>query len=227
MDLVADQNSGGDGNGGNAPSARPEYLPETYWDTEKNSVKAEDLTRDLSELPTLREFKTAADTRAAAIPKTADDYKIELPADFQLPEGTKFIADPKDPLVVGVRTYAKEHGLDQAAVTDLTKMWAGMLASEHSALKAAETEQMKALGDAAQDRIKAANTWLTGQLKPEQVQAIAPALRTKAGVEAVEALITKFSGLQPRGDLNGGSQPDKTPSDEKKLKAMYPSMAAE
>lgn len=209
--LVEGQTDGAVDDGGNADagavSERPAYIPEAYFDPDTKTVKAEDLTRDLGELPALRELKTAADARAAAIPKDGA-YKFELPADFKLPEGTKFIADPKDPLVVGVRELAKTRGWTQDDVNEVTKMWAGMLAGEHEAMKAADAEQMKALGGGAPDRIKAANTWLSGHLSATQAKALGPALRTKDGVEAVEALIEKFKGVKPVGDLNGGKTPN-------------------
>jgi hypothetical protein len=117
---VADEpnpNPNPEGSGEAAPVARPDYIPETIWDGEKGTPKI-DLAATLAERDTLR---TAADERAAKIPASPDAYSFDLPKDFELPNGYKWEADPKDPLVAAVKEYAVANKLTQDEVGGLVK----------------------------------------------------------------------------------------------------------
>jgi hypothetical protein len=67
--------------------ARPEGIPDSYWDAEKNTLKVDPaaLAKDLKERDELKTFKAAEDVKALSRPQKAEDYKLELPADFKPP----------------------------------------------------------------------------------------------------------------------------------------------
>lgn len=193
--------------GGNQPDpaavvARPDWLPETIWDGEKNAPKI-DLAASLTELDTLRPLKTAADERAAKIPGKPEDYKFELPADFQLPEGTKFEARADDPLVQAVREYAVANRLTQdelgGLVTTYAKVKAAEIKAETENQAKFAAEQTAALGANAEARRTAAKTWIDANLSKEEASVYATLLDLKVGVEAVEKIIAKASGTVVRG----------------------------
>lgn len=203
--LVADEAVNGEQGGGGeagagAEVARPEYIPEQFWDADAKAPKAEDLTKVFAEYPDLQKFKTEADTRAAALPKTAADYKIELPKDFKIPEGLKFQVDEKNPLVASARGFADKYRLPQEAMSDLIGMWSNILLDGRKAEQTEADATKQALGAKADERVAAAQTWATGLLGKDKAGVIAPLLRTKDGVEAVETIIAKMAGVQMRGN---------------------------
>lgn len=191
-------------------ATRPDGLADAYWDGDKNAVRFDAVTKDLTDLPALRDFKTAADTRAAGLPKSEADYAVTLPEGFKLPDGLKFEVDANLPLVTAARSFAKEQGLDQKQFSGLVGVFAQhLLDSEKGAAEAAtkiETEQTAALGEKAAERRDAAKTWLGANLSKEAAALFGELLTYKDGVEGVEKFIKLATGAQARGNSNG--EPD-------------------
>lgn len=199
-------------NGGAAEVTRPDWLPESYFDADAKAVKADALKADLSELPTLRELKTAQETRAASLPKDPNGYKLDLPAEFKVPEGQKFAPDDKDPAVTTFRNIAKTLGLDQSQFSTGLGLYAQMMldqqASAANADKEFVAEQTKLLGEKAPERRAAAKTWMAANLTDEQAAAFEPMLDLKVGVEAMESIMRAITGTTARGNPQNDS-PDK------------------
>lgn len=187
-------------------AARPDYIPETIWDGEKNAPKI-DLAATLAEHSA---FKTASDDRAAKIPATPDAYSFDLPKDFELPGGYKWEADPKDPLVVAVKAFAVENKLTQDEVGGLVKMYAGNEAAKIKAQAEFAAEQTKALGEKAGDRRAAVTTFIDGLFaKGDPKGAMLKTMVDFApGVEAMEALIGKMNGVKLPGNPGAGDPPN-------------------
>lgn len=129
-------------------------MPENYWDPEKNEFKSSELAANLSDF---QQMKADADARAAATPKTADGYKVELPADFTLPEG--YVIDEKNPLIGALREAALETGLPQDAFAKVLAKGAAAMAAQdiaqHAAIKAATDKRDQQLGAKAAERVTA------------------------------------------------------------------------
>lgn len=185
------------GSGGAAAVTRPDYIPETIWDGEKNAPKI-DLASTLSEYDALKAQTTE---RAAQIPTTPEGYKFELPEGFELPGGYKWQADPKDPIVSGFRQLAADLKLTQPEVQKLVAFEAIRQAEQIKSRADFATEQTKALGEKAGERRAAASTYIDSIFKKDDPQsAILKTLLDYApGVEALEAIIAK-SGIQTRGN---------------------------
>lgn len=186
-----------------APVSRPDYIPETIWDGEKNAPKI-DLAATLTEYDS---FKTQAAERAALIPAKPEEYKFDLPKGFELPDGKQWLADPNDPLIVGFRTLASELKLTQPEVEKLVGFEAARQAEEIKRQSAFDAEQTKALGSNAEAR----RADLTGRLdaifqKDSKEAAIFKTLLVyEDGVKGLEKL---FAGVATRG-LPGGDAPNK------------------
>lgn len=216
-----------DSQGGNpAEVARPESLPEVYWDETTKAPKFDVLGKDLTELSTI---KTERDARLAEIPKDGK-YAFDLPADFPIPEGMKWSADPNDPLAKGALEYAKAQGLTQPQFTALSAMWAQIQLGEHKAQTEWLSKETKALGTGAETRRAELKTWLGGKevagLSKDHQTALLPLLDSKVGVEALETIKKIVSGVQTRGNPNNGAQEEVVDSEAKALGKLYPSMQA-
>jgi hypothetical protein len=196
------------GNDAPAPAAvveRPSVIPETMWDGEKNAPKWDDLGAAVTERDALKNQQAE---RAAQIPATPDAYKFELPKDFELPGGYKWEADPKDPLVAGVKEYAAKNKLTQGEVSDLVKLYAGHQAEQIKSLDTFKAEQTKTLGEKAPERRAAVNTFIDSMFgKDDPKGAILKTMTDYApGVEALEAIIAKAGGINPRGTAGATDQ---------------------
>lgn len=199
---------------------RPDYIPETIWDGEKNAPKI-DLAATLTEYGTL---KTAADARAAGIPAEGA-YKFDLPEGFELPEGFQWKAGADEPLVKAVGEYAKTNNLTQAEVSGLVGVYAASQKAEIANQKAFDADQTKALGENAEGRRKAASDWITANTTPDRAAVLKTMLHYAQGVEAIEDIIAKGVGVTPRGPVSGDPPADQRTPEEIRLAKMYPSMA--
>lgn len=184
---------------------RPDSIPETFWDTDKNSAKFDDIGAALTERETL---KTAADARAKLIPAKPDDYKFDLPEGFKMPDGYQWSADAKEPLVAGFRTLAAELSLTQPEVQKLVAFEATRQANEITGRKAFEAEQTKALGANADQRRQAAGDWIDAKVTdPGRAKVLKTMLTYAQGVEAIEDLISN-ANVGTRGNAGDSKEGD-------------------
>jgi hypothetical protein len=183
----------------------PEYIPETIWDGEKNAPKI-DLAADPDRT---RSFQDPGRRARREDPGRPDAYSFDLPKDFELPGGYKWEADPKDPLVAGVKEFAATNKLTQDEVGGLVKLYAPPGQPDQGASRFVQ-EQTKALGEKATERRAAVNTFIDGMFKKDDPKGamLKTMLDYAPGVEAMEALIAKAGGVQPRGNPGGADQPN-------------------
>ncbi len=181
----------------------PTGLDAKYWDAAGGKLNQDVLLKDFTELSG---FKKAHDDAKAALPKDVSGYKVEFkaPKDFKLPEGVPEIkVDPKDPRIPVLLDFAHRRGLGQDAVDELVS--ATMIA-EHAAYvdwdkaeKARVAEEHKKLGENADARKAAIETYLTAWNKDHAAALLANATDA-ASIVALEALIsdrTKIPGGGP------------------------------
>jgi hypothetical protein len=167
-------------------------------------LKVDDFAKSYSELA---KVKADADQRAAAVPAKADDYKLELPSDMQLPEGMKVQFDEKDPRVVGFRQTVHDLKLDQAAASRLLGLEAQRIVAEETAAQQALEAEKGKLGDKAVERISAVDGYLKANLPAEQYQALQRVSESAAAIQAIESLIAKASaGTIPSTPPNSSAQ---------------------
>lgn len=184
---------------------RPEALGkdyDAYWSDEKGV----DFGKLAADHKSLAEFKTAQDAAAASRPKKADDYKLELPKDFEAPQGVKIELDPNDPRLGPARELALKHGWSQEAFADAIAMDAKFRLAEQTQLNERLAEELKALGTDGKARVDAVEAWLTANLGNEHGNAIVPMLFTRLQVEAIEKLIKLTKGKVP--DFDGNNRED-------------------
>lgn len=173
---------------GTAPPAnsRPEGLPDSYWDGEKNVVKIDDLTKRFNELST----KDAADAvRKNSLPQTADAYKIELPADFKAPAGVDFKFDDKAPELAQARAMAHAKGWTQQDFSEALGIFAAAKISEQATIDSARKAEVAKLGATGPARVDSVTQWMDAQ----GLGVLKSTMVTAAQVQAWEAHITKLT----------------------------------
>lgn len=179
---------------GDPPSAtaRPDWAPEAHWDTEKGAFK-DTFGAHYAELSAARQTET---DRLAAFPKTADDYALDLPADFEVPEGFDRAAikiDLENPLFKEGRALLHEAKIDPATGSKLAGLIVKNQLAETKLVNDRIAAEAKKLGDNSVQRIAAAKTALAAHIDQSHVEAIAANLWTADMVKAVEAIVAKFA----------------------------------
>lgn len=182
--------------GGEAqPPARPEGLPDQYWDATANAVKVPDLVKSWSEADAFRKAETE---RLSKRPESADKYELRLPETMKLPDGAKFEIDNTSPLAVEFRSIAHAAGLDQPTMEKLIGIYAEeQLGVGERHVKAEEERargEVAKLGENGQARIDATGAWLEANFTADEASALKHAGISAAGVMALEKLIEKAGG---------------------------------
>jgi len=201
-----------------AAPARPDGIPDSYWDAEKNTLKVDPaaLAKDLRERDDLKTFKAAEDVKALSRPQKADDYKLELPADFKPPAGVEFKLDAANPALGQLKQVAHKHGLTQDAVNELIGVYAGNEVGTQAAIAAARAAEIAKLGPTAPARVDGVINWLTGMDSSNDkgdAKALAGMIVTARHVEAFERIITRLTN---QGSASF-SQSHRVPADEKSI----------
>jgi hypothetical protein len=186
--------------------ARPDFLPEKLWDAEKGTAKADVLAKAL-------ETFEQAEARAAKVPKSADEYKLEVPKDFKLPQGMEL--DANHPLLPAAREFAHKNGLTQEQFSELVTLDARRLESFKAAETARLANEKKALGPEADKRIETLSTWIDKAApSPEHAQAVKAAMGNAKIVEFVEGLMkqTISGGVESLNAVNQQGRSDGRPA---------------
>lgn len=137
----------------------------------------------------------AEQVRRNALPTKPEEVKIELPKEFQLPQGVEFKLDPAKPEFSKLQAAAVKHGLSQDAVTDLVGVYAETLVGSEATIAAAHAAEIAKLGANGPARVTALGTFFDGIGAGE----LKGMLVTAGMVQAAEKLVSKFSsqGVHP------------------------------
>lgn len=210
-------NSAG-GSGGEKP-ARPDYIPESFWDADKG-FKTEDFNG-------LVAFKAEHDANLAQVPEKSDGYEVKLPKDFKLPDGYKLPEgqespiDVNDPRISHLRDFAHANSMSQSQFEGMVALGAQMDIAEQGRLNEALTEQRAKLGAKATERVSAVTTWLGAKIGGDLAAAVAPMLFTAKQVEAFEAIMRLNRGAVP-GSPGSGRDSGKTEISDEEYNKMSP-----
>jgi len=131
----------------------------------------------------------AEQVRRNALPQKPEDVKIELPKEFQVPQGVEFKLDPSKPEFAKLQAAAHKHGLSHEAVTDLVGVYAETLVGSQATMSAAHAAEIAKLGANGPARVTALGTFFDGIGAPEMKQMLV----TAGIVQAAEKLVSKFS----------------------------------
>lgn len=200
------------------PAARPEGLADRWWDSEKNALKvdpAQLIERD-KEFDRLSAAEAAENVRKGTLPQKADDYKIDLPADFKAPVGVEFKFEANDPILAQARELAHAQGMTQDGFSKFLGLYAAAKVGEQAQINSAREAEIGKLGPTASARVDSVVQWLTGMdatADKSDARALAGMLVTAKHVEAFERIITRTA---TQGSASF-SQSHRVPADSKEI----------
>ena len=180
----------------------PEYIPEKFWDTERNEIKVEELGASYKALEQKLGMRTEdlvrqvqedyENQRKSSVPES---YEVKLPQD--IPEDVEITVDPEQELVKSWQQICKDNGLSQEVFDQGV---AAFVNNEIAGLPNLQ-EEMAKLGDNARERIEAADLWSKKYLSTDAYDAIANLASTAEGVKALEEIMS-LSKSKPLPNTN-------------------------
>lgn len=211
---------------------RPDYLPEKFWDAKKGEANYKGLAQSYVEIESrhragrdaLRseieqairdEVLEEVNKPKEGVPEKPDGYTFEIPDVEGLPKGMAIGIDEDDPMLKTWREIAFEHKLPQEIFQK------GIDAYVHNtfAQLPQKAEEMRKLGDKAEARINAVDTWLSKNLDERSYSSIVAYSTTASFVEAMEKLMLASGGPQ-LGNDTGTRAPEPPPTKEALREAM-------
>lgn len=169
-----------------AAPARPDWLPDNFHD-EKAGPKWDDFGKHYAEVITR---DAAEQIRRNALPAKPEDYKVELPKDFVVPQGVEFKFDDTNPALANARAAAKDMGLSQDQFSKLLGIYASEQVTQkqnYGTWAKAEQEKLGANGPA---RVTAIEQYLAGKLGPATAKLMMAGVAAAGQVEGWEKLIS-------------------------------------
>lgn len=176
---------------------------------EGNTLKVGQWELNEADIASLMASKAERDSRAANMPPTAAEFKLDLSPDFQLPAGTSdFSWDLETPHAAAqlgaLKTWAFANQLDQNSFSQLLSIYAGHQLSEQRRFVDAQKAEVTALGANAPTRIDSVNMWLESRIGSALAGALRATMFTSKAVEAYEALMRGFVSQGVSGNPSGG-----------------------
>ena len=179
----------------------PEYIPEKFWDTDRNEIKVEELGASYKALEQKLGMRTEdlvrqvqedyENQRKSSVPES---YEVRLP---EVPEDVEITVDPEQELVKSWQQICKDNGLSQEVFDQGV---AAFVNNEIAGLPNLQ-EEMSKLGDNARERIEAADLWSKKYLSTDAYDAIANLASTAEGVKALEEIMS-LSKSKPLPNTN-------------------------
>ena len=168
----------------------PEYIPEKFWDTERNEIKVEELGASYKALEQKLGMRTEdlvrqvqedyENQRKSSVPES---YEVRLP---EVPEDVEITVDPEQELVKSWQQICRDNGLSQEVFDQGV---AAFVNNEIAGLPNLQ-EEMAKLGDNARERIEAADLWSKKYLSTDAYNAVANLASTAEGVKALEEIMS-------------------------------------
>jgi len=179
----------------------PEYIPEKFWDSERNEIKVEELGASYKALEQKLGMRTEdlvrqvqedyENQRKSSVPES---YEVRLP---EVPEDVEITVDPEQELVKSWQQICRDNGLSQEVFDQGV---AAFVNNEIAGLPNLQ-EEMAKLGDNARERIEAADLWSKKYLSTDSYDAIANLASTAEGVKALEEIMS-LSRSKPLPNTN-------------------------
>lgn len=181
---------------GDAATTKPDFIQDKFWDADRNEPNLEALATSYNSLEKKLGSRTEElskqireDYEKEKLASAPQEYKLEIK---DIPENVSIEVADDMPIVQWWKETAKSNGLSQEQFDQGVKMFvdnaiAGLPDPQ---------EEMQKLGDAAKERIEAAELWSKKNLSPNAYNVISSIAATAEGVEALEEIM-KLSQNSP------------------------------
>jgi hypothetical protein len=148
------------------------------------------------EIRDLLSGKAERDLARTQIPAQPADYKVEVPATADLPEGAA-VALKNDPataaMIDAAQRWAHKNGLSQAAFNELVAIQAHGVIAEQQNYARLSAANLDALGSRGPQRIDALTTWIRGEVGDTDAKPIIATMATAAHVRFFEKMHQKIT----------------------------------
>jgi len=177
--------------------SRPEYVPEKFWDNDRNEIKVEELSASYNSLEKKLGMRTdelskqiRTDIEQEAKTSIPEKYEIVLP---EIPEEVNIEVNEDQELLKEWSNICKENNLSQ----DVFNRGVNAFVNNEIAGLPNLKSEMEELGDNAKSRLEAAELWTKKYLSNEAYDAMSKLASTAEGVKAIEEImnITKSKPL--------------------------------
>ena len=171
--------------------------------------------------------KAQADSRAALVPPTPAEYRLEFPKDMKLPVGTVFefasLKDPvRGPLIQKAQEWSHANGLSQGQFSDLLALYATTQVHENITTHERAKAEAESLGVTGPARVDAISMFLRGHYGDTAAKPILMTLATRHHVAVWEDVIRKLTNAGGSSFSQRGRDMDpQTMSDEAYNKLSY------
>ena len=176
---------------------RPEYVPEKFWDTDRNEIKVEELSASYNSLEKKLGMRTdelskqiRTDIEQEAKTVVPEKYEIVMP---EIPKEINVEVNEEQELLKEWSSICRENNLSQEVFNRGVNAFVN---NEIAGLPNLNAE-MEVLGDNAKSRLEAAELWTKKYLSNEAYDTMSKLASTADGVKAIEEImnITKSKPL--------------------------------
>ena len=183
---------------GNAPTERPENVPEKFWDAETNAIRTDDVLKSYGEL----------EKRFGSFTGAPEEYGFNVSEDMtaKFEELGLEISTEGDPLYEAALEMAKETGMNQEGFDRLANLYLMTQLGDIEAAKANTAQEMANLGEKAEVRINNLRAWGENNLSPELYQAFTDTVTNAQSVQVFEHLIAQTRNA-PVSDVSATQAP--------------------
>ena len=191
------EEKGAAGSEGEEGHARPEHIPEQFFNAKTGETDIEGLGKSYAEMGTkIREksdtarkgiLKEMEADKIANRPETANDYEVRVPDDMveTLGDGLTFEFNDSDPMLTFWKDFSHENGFNQETFDAGVSAY---IKAKFSELPSFENEIGK-LGDNGRDRAQHVNLWAKKTFSEETYKALEDFAVTADGVMAIEEMM--------------------------------------
>jgi hypothetical protein len=130
------------------------------------------------------------------VPATAAEYSLDLPSDFQMPEGQKFTWSTDHPvmgpLIGQAKEFAHANGLDQVAFSKMMSLYAASQVHEAQLISKAQAAEREKLGPNIAHRVDAVTNFIRGSVGDDKIsRSMIQRILTADDVSGWERIIRK------------------------------------
>lgn len=170
------------------PTPRPDYIPEKFWNAEAGNVNMEEFGRSYSNLEKYVGGKKD-EMREVIINELSEEADSERPESYELPKLPEGVTEEmlQDN---GMAKWWKEHCDENAYSQEIYEEGINQYVDSYISQAPNLEKEIEKLGENANARLDAVNSWATTFFPPEEYEAIAGTLgATAEGIEALERMM--------------------------------------